>query len=281
MSFTFEMCRVVQIHAEENAVDVTVMRTQQAIAGVRVLTSSMCGTDLGTVDLCEPTENSPLDPYGQVNTHIRDVFCIVGWLSRDIPFVFGFVCPQVSQIKFMEKNLRVARHGSDLYTTLNGVADSELYNPSGSYLRLAADKEHVVLDGTDYDALWELKYNLDTAPSARLRIANGGVDRATIDVDANGDIHVTSHTGDEIHINAEVGEVIIEAEKDVTVTSRTGDVNVSAPAGSINVTAFDSITTLSTTLDQTGVAMVEITSAVTIILTAPVIVLNGAVVEVG
>lgn len=255
----FQKARVTRINSEKHSVDVTLMDSQRPLAGVFVL-SEMCSTNHGKNNLVDPTFQ-PLDPFEQKNTEIRDIYAIVAF-AEEIPFVLGFIYPEITQMHFTEHNFSIDRHGSDFYHTLKGSADFEAFHPSGTYLRLAEDLEHQDLTHTDYDELFEIKDNLNRRPGFRMRIVNKPDENeehatfATIQCDADGNIDIINRgylhsvtdgdvdvTGMQtVTINAH-GEMTINALSNLTVNTTgttvvnsSGEVDVNSNAA-VNITA--------------------------------------------
>lgn len=179
----FKLARVANIHPESNAVDITIMDDGRRISGVQVL-SGTAGTDFGSSDLAVPDATG----YDAKNTKTRDIYAVVGWIG-EIPVVFGFMFPQIAECLFADKNRKVYRHASDVYFTIDGEGNTELYHPSGAYLRIGTSGAHEDLTGKDYDKVWKIKRNTDKA--AHIHIAQGG-GKAAINISPDGNIAIAN-----------------------------------------------------------------------------------------
>lgn len=183
--------RVVEVHPEDNSVDLVMIDDGSRVAGVQVLSNSATG-NTGMHDL--PSVDRPGGDKWNITTPTdRDMIAVVGSVGRQA-VVLGFLFPQVSQMLFAEKNRKVTRHASDVYTTVDDAGNTELYHPSGTYLRIGTSANHEDLTGKDSDGRWKISRNTDKAVSVRLRVANAGAVKATLTIDPNGNVSLT-HTG--------------------------------------------------------------------------------------
>lgn len=231
------MARVVATHAESHAVDVVLMDDGRRFGGVQVL-SHMAGGNAGHVDLPEPTVTDPSAPFDSQNTGIRDIYALVAFVSRDIPVVVGFIYPQVAQCLFAKKNLRINRHASDVYSTIDEAGNVEIAHPSGSFVRIAEALPHVDLAGTDYDAKWKIANNVASTPGMRVQIGNGGNVKATIDITKDGHVSITNVGNTTI---TTTGTTSIDSTGNMTLhtdgtlaLSATGNVNVTGANINLN-----------------------------------------------
>lgn len=190
----FEKALVTAVYPEDHAVDVVIMRTNCRLAGVQVLSQS-ASTNTGMADLAVPNRSTSADLRWDMTQQAgRQLYAVVGWMGRE-PFVQGFLFPQVGQMTFADKNRRVMRHASDVYTTIDAYGNSEFYHPSGTYLRVGTSADHEDLTGKDFDGNWAIAENTATAPYVRLRVANAGATALTFDIDPAGNLTVTSAAG--------------------------------------------------------------------------------------
>lgn len=225
------MARVVATHPESYAVDVVIMDDGRRLPGVPVL-SPMAGGNCGIFDLPVPTVTDPEKPYESRNTDDRDIFAMVSFVNQHIPVVVGFLYPQVAQCLFTEKNLRINRHASDVYSTLNEGGEFEYYHPSGTFIRIGDSLDHADLTGADYDKKWNIEKNTDKLPGIAVHIENINGIQTTIVLDAEGNITVTNvgdtsiETGGNTSIST-TGTTDITSVGDITISS-SGTVHMSA-----------------------------------------------------
>jgi hypothetical protein len=178
--------KVVDIHPEHNSVDVIITTDGRRLPGIPVTSWSMTG-ETGVVDLTVPdltTSRSEPAKWFSLNTEKRDILAVVAF-ADDTPVCLGFVCPPACQLNFPKEigeELRIDRHASDWYQTINRDGDVELHHPSGTFIRVAEDLDHVDLTAKDYDKLWKLKRNLQRRPGFRFRVANTDGVQVTLDM---------------------------------------------------------------------------------------------------
>jgi hypothetical protein len=207
--------KVIAIHPEDNSCDVRLVRDGTYLTGLQVQSSS-ASTNTGLVDLVQPT--SP--PGGQWTTRTdRDIIAIVDECDG-VPFVSGFLFPQVCQMSFKEQNRKIDRHASDFYHTIDAAGNAEWFHPSGTYLRMGTSPAHEDLTGKDFDKKWKISKNTGAAPHVQLVVANGGEAKCTINIDPAGNLTVTSASGSATLVFP--GGTTV----DTPLTTFTGDVKV-------------------------------------------------------
>ena len=217
-----ELAKVVAIHPESNCVDVVVLRTGARLAAVRVL-SGMATGQTGIADLHLPDSAAG---YDSENTGKRDIVAALSYY-REIPFVVGFLFPEVAECLFARTDFRVDRHASDVYHTIDAAGNIELAHPSGAFVRIAESPAHEDLTGKDYDSIWKIARNTGRAVHIHIEQASG---KASINIDPAGNITITN-TGDttvstsgNIGISAG-GDIAIEAGGNFAVKAAKIDLN--------------------------------------------------------
>jgi hypothetical protein len=181
----FETGTVVAAYPEGLSVDV-LLDDGRRLSNVQVLTPTG-SSHTGMIDL--PDVGGPIDDKRWDPTAVRDryVKAMVGF-CRGVPFVAGFLLPQINQITFAEKNRRIVRHASDVYTSIDDAGNIELYHPSGTYLRIGEAAAHEDLTGDDFDARWAITRNTNKAVYVKLRVSNAGDDKASIEITPAGNV---------------------------------------------------------------------------------------------
>lgn len=230
-----EVARVVAIHPESHSVDVCLMNDGRRVGGVQVLSTAF-GTNFGLTDLATPDLTTG-EPYETGATWTRDIYGIVAWLKAT-PVVLGFIAPQVSQMNFDEDDRMIYRHSSDVYMTVDKDGNTELFHPSGAYVRIATDPAHEDLTGKDYDKIWKIVRNTDKAVHIHIEQANN---TASINIDPPGNIDVihdgnlTTDTGGylsaTIALDADMnvgGNLTVDVEGTTHLTSG-GTTTITAP----------------------------------------------------
>lgn len=163
------------------------------LAGVQILSSS-ASTNTGLNDLAAPAASPGGDKWSASQKTSRDITAIVGW-ADGVPFVNGFLFPQICQMTFPDANRKIDRHSSDFYHTVDAAGNAEWYHPSGTYLRMGTSPAHEDLTGKDFDKKWAIKNNTSTAPHVQLVVAAAGAVKCTVNIDPSGNLTVTSASG--------------------------------------------------------------------------------------
>lgn len=213
MSANIRLAKVTAVHHEHRAVDLVYLDTGWQISGALVMapTASTC---TGNLDLPAPTIKG--DKWDPAFSEDRDLLAVVAdW--GGLPIVLGFILPQICQMNFERENFAVYRHASDVYTTIAENGDTELFHPSGTYVKIGQDTAHEDLTGKDYDGLWKLK---GASPAQLTIVVNGGKASLTIDPKGN----VTLNTAQSIAVTASQN-VTVTAAQNVTVKGGTIQLN--------------------------------------------------------
>lgn len=212
---------VVATHPEDYSVDVVMTDDYSRLAGVQVLCSNGNGA-YGSNDLYAPEERAGDDKWDLRKATTDNPVAAIDF-SGVMPVVVGFRYPQVGQMTFKEKNLRIHRHPSDVYSTLNAAGDFEMSFPNGTFLRVGAAPDHVDLAGLDVDGKWSIAKNQDAATHLRLVLGNAGTVKADLHINPDGDVTGTFQGSGELTF---IGDVVVNAPN-VTVNTQTATVNAS------------------------------------------------------
>ena len=220
---SIRIAKVVAVHPESYSVDLVFLDDGMQVAGAQLL-SPTASTDAGLFDMPKPSPPATGDLHDAQETGKRDTYAVVSFL-RHQPVVMGFLFPQVSQLLFDDMNRRVDRHASDVYTTIDGDGNFELFHPSGTYLRIGTAPAHEDLTGKDLDKKWAIGKNTDKAVHVHLGVSNAGSPVASLDIDPSGNVTLAN----EGNLTATVqGDVSLTAGGTAAVTS-TGNMTLSAP----------------------------------------------------
>lgn len=211
-----DLAKVVEIHPESHAVDLEFMDDGRRIPGVQVLSHS-AGGDMGLSDLSQPTNVG----YDEKPSQKRDIYAAVSW-SGSMPFVIGFLFPQVAQCLFEDINRMVYRHASDVYMTVDGDGNTEVFHPSGTYLRIGTKPEHEDLTGKDYDQIWKIDRNTDKAVHVHLEVASAGSKVASLDIDPSGNLSIEN--SGEAHWHSG-GQMAFESDSGISLDAPRIDLN--------------------------------------------------------
>lgn len=187
------IARVAAVHPENHSVEIVMVDDGSRHADAQVL-APMAGTDMGWNDMPSPDVPASGNKWDLTQTTARDMLAVVSFIGRR-PVVIGFLYPQISQMLFKDQNRRVVRHASDVYSTIDGSGNLEVYHPSGAYLRIATDPAHEDLTGRDVDGKWKITKN--TGAQVHIHVAQAG-GTASVDIAPNGDIRAQSATKVEV-----------------------------------------------------------------------------------
>jgi phage baseplate assembly protein gpV len=180
-----ELGRVVAAYPQGNSIDV-LLDNGSRLANVQVMSDD--GSDAsGSTHI--PDVGGPADDtrWSHTAAFARTVRAVVGFI-RGAPVCLGFLQPQVTQMTFNEKNRKVTRHPSDVYTSIDDAGNFELFHPSGTYLRIGSSPTHEDLTGKDFDGMWKIARNTGAAPHVHLGVSNAGASVASLDFDPSGNV---------------------------------------------------------------------------------------------
>lgn len=194
---------VVQTHPEDYSVDLVMVDDGARLVGVQVL-SPTASTRTGNVDL--PAVAPKADKWDITHESDQEILAVVGYLGR-FPVVLGFIYPQISQMTFDDPRRKISRHQSDVYYTVDGVGDMELFHPSGTYVRIAQSPLHEDLRGKNTDKNLSIDRNTQKQVHFHVRMAGGA---ASIDIAPGGAITILTQSTFDVHAQ---GEVTVRAPK--------------------------------------------------------------------
>lgn len=222
-----KLARVVGVHPGGHAVDLVFLDDGARVPMVQVMAGTPVTTNTGQAGFPEPTRRG--ERWDAQETGERDMIAVVGFY-RGLPIVTGFLYPQVSEMLFADPERVVNRTPSDVYTTTDKDGNTELYHPSGTYLRIGTTPAHEDLTGQDADGKWKIRRNTDTAVHVHLEVAKAGTTTTTLDIDPDGNVSV-SHDGDlsldtggNIDMQAG-GNIDMQAGGNVTIVGSRVDLN--------------------------------------------------------
>lgn len=210
-----EIGRVLKVHPESNSIDVVLISDGRRLVNVRVGSTSASGST-GHFDLPDPKLGiGGKDPAGS-DIGERELLAIIGFTAGG-PVCLCFVFPHVSQLMFTDRNRKIERHVSDVYSTVDANGNFEFYHPSGAYVRIASNPEHEDLTGKDFDKRWKI----NSKPAGHIHIQQaGGV--ATVNIDPAGNITITSNG--HMDFNAK-GKINLTAGESMTLKAPRIDLN--------------------------------------------------------
>ena len=218
----FRLGKVVEVHPDGHAVDIVMIPDGARVAGALVMTNH-ASTNTGRFDLPKPTPG--VDKWDPKLTRDRDMLAVVV-MTELAPLVLGFVYPQVNQMSFDATEwpgLRVDRHGSDTYHTIEDNGSVMLSHACGSFVKLGIGGR-VDLTGKDYDQEWRLARNVDREDEIDARMYLGA-GKVTFDAVATGTVDWFCKNN--YTITAKEGSITIAAQEENVNVSAGSDVVVS------------------------------------------------------
>jgi hypothetical protein len=181
---------VVAVYPAGQSVDVLLPDSGSQLTNVQVMLPS--GSDsTGTVDLPDPGLPADDTRWNITNNAARNILAVIASYKGN-PLCLGFIMPQIGQMTFAQKNRRIVRHASDVYSTVDQFGNIEVYHPSGTFWRVGTSPAHEDLTGLDVDQQWAIKNNTGTAPYLNLTLANAGAVKAQIQIDPDGNVTLTA-----------------------------------------------------------------------------------------
>lgn len=216
---------VVATHPEDHSVDLVMADDGSRLVGVQVVTPNGSGRT-GKFDM--PAVPEKADKWDITKRTDQDQIAMVGFVGRH-PVVLGFLYPQVNQMVFGDPKRRIERHQSDVYSTVDGNGNMELFHPSGTYVRIAEDPAHEDLVGKNTDAKLAIDRNTAKRVHFHIEMARGV---ASVDIDPDGKIVVTADRNVEVNTKQ---QAIVNADSDVIVnTGADADVRVAGNASVVS-----------------------------------------------
>lgn len=214
---------VVAVYPEGQSVDILLSDDGTRLSNVQVMVPTG-SSNTGQVDLPDP--GLPVDDSRwNFNTNPERIIRGVVAFYRGQPVCIGFILPQVTQVTFKEKNRRIVRHASDVYTSVDQFGNTELYHPSGVYLRIGTSPAHEDLTGQDFDKKWAITKNTAAAVHVHVKALGG----TSLDIDPAGNITLIG--GGTLSISA-VTSIALSAP-DISLTG-TASIGLTAPTVTVN-----------------------------------------------
>lgn len=234
--------KVVKVHPSDHSIDLVMMDNGAKMANVQLLAPT-ASTRSGRVDLPEPELPDPENPWSLKMSEKQDLLAAIAMMGGT-PICIGFLYPQVNELAMEEdtKNLRIDRHASDFYQTIDDKAVMTMNHPCGAYLSIGGGYND--LKKKDFDKKWEIKRNKEAIatvihnpskpeggetssslvcdPNAITMKSMGGVNSA----EGAKECYITAKAIGDIKIFAK-GEVFSESKDDTKIFARV-DIYVSA-----------------------------------------------------
>ncbi len=164
---------------------------------------------------------------------------------------------------FADKNRRVDRHASGVYSTIDGAGNLEMHHPSSTFLRMATNPAHEDLSGHDFDKRWSVPA---AAPvHVHLEVRSEGAAKVTIDLAPDGTVTVNAAGAVSVTAGGAATLTAPSVTLDTPSTHCTGAVTVdglltykaglSGIGGGAGTTITGTITQTGGTLSSNGIAL--------------------------
>lgn len=226
-SNVLKIAKVVAVHPESHSVDLVVLDDDRHLAGVKVMSGSASST-AGVAALVKPAAQDEADPFSAQNGSGRDVFAVLAFYN-ELPVVLGFLYPSVAECLFPDYDRYMNRTASDVYFTVDGKGNAELFHPAGAFVRIAETPGHEDLRGKDVNGKFDPARNADKQVHIHIEQAGG---TAILDIAPNGAITISSQ--ETISIAAQ-GDMSLNTQSKLNLTS-SGDTAINA-SGAASVTS--------------------------------------------
>jgi len=230
---------VVDTHPEDNSVDLVMCDDGACLVGIPVLAQN-ASTRTGVVDLSAVPNKKDGDAKWDISKRTgQDMEAVVCDVGGGGFVVVGFLFPQISQQTFADERRRFSRHQSDVYHTITGDGDIELFHPSGAYARIAQSTAHEDLEGQNFDKNLKLDRNTDRKVSIYAQSSDGASSvlissDGSITINASAGVTIKAPSGIEcitpvVHVT---GDVVADGDVLAGQVSLRGHVHTGVKAGS-------------------------------------------------
>ena len=244
--------KVVKVHPSDHSVDLVMMDNGAKMANVQLLAPT-ASTRSGRVDLPTPDSVDDENPWSLKMSETQDLLAAIAMMGGT-PICIGFLYPQANELAMPEgtQNLRIDRHASDFYQTIDDSAVMTMHHPGGAYLSIGGG--YNVLDGKDFDQKWKINRNIRSVEiTIRTPDGSGSIQGETVGGDSDQEKKEEESAGGSTivcapkKITLETGGFIsASAQKDISATAGT-DITITAN-GNILIKANGTVTVKGATI---------------------------------
>jgi len=217
-SSTIRIARVTAVHPEGQKMEVIFLDSGDYGRDVQLMTP-YGGTDFGfTSGLPSPDEEGHEYNMQQWDPNKRHINAVVATCGA-VHICLGFLYPQCTHMAFtkgQDKNRLIERHTSDFVRTISDKGDMDLAHPANAHIRIGEGEDPDALAGRDFDGVWQLKHNKDSAMVGIYLINNSKGDITKVKLCPHGDIEIFAMRN--IRIRA-FGNIQVDATGNATVTA--------------------------------------------------------------
>lgn len=215
---TIRIARVTAVHPEGQKMEVIFLDTGDYGRDVQLMTP-YGGTDFGlTTGVPEPEQEGHDFNTEQWDPNKRHINAVVATCGS-IHICLGFLYPQCTHMAFtkgQDKNRLIERHTSDFVRTISDAGNMDLAHPANAHIRIGEGEDPDALEGKDFDGVWKLKHNKDSATVGIYLINNSKGDITKVKLCPHGDIEIFATRN--IRIRA-FGDIQVEATGNASVTA--------------------------------------------------------------
>jgi hypothetical protein len=187
----------------------------------------LCGISSTTTGGTFHPQPSPAQSEADLYTNKAEDVLAVVLCAPQGNVIVGFIDPSNSQVLFAEHDITVHRLPNDFYFLSHANGDTELYHPSGTYLRIAESPDHEDLTGKDYNGYWNIQRNTDKKVHLRLRVVANNEKQADITMSPTGNLDIYAKGNASLvtegNLNASVkgaASLTVEGPLSATVTGK-------------------------------------------------------------
>ena len=185
----FRKAIVVDTHPEDHSVDLVMVDDGARLTGVPVLGLGASARS-GHVDMPEVPKKGT-NKWDITQRNGQDMEAVVGFFGKSNPVVVGFVYPQISQMTFKDSKRRFNRHQSDVYHTIDGNGNMELFHPSGTFVRIAETPGHENLERRNFDENMALDRNKNRRVHIHIEMAGA---KAVLNISTDGAVSLSGQS---------------------------------------------------------------------------------------
>lgn len=215
---TIRLARVTHVHPEGQKMEVIFLDTGDYGRDVQLMTP-YGGTDFGfTSGVPSPEEeghDANTEEWDPGKRHINAVVATI----QGVHVCLGYLYPQCTHMAFtkgQDKNRLIERHTSDFVRTISDAGDMDLAHPANAHIRIGEGDMPDALEGRDFDGVWKLKHNKDSATVGITLYNNSKGDITKIRLCPQGDIEIFAMRN--VRIRA-LGDVQVDATGNASVTA--------------------------------------------------------------
>lgn len=219
--------KVISFDYSKSTVDIAIIDDDRYIYDCKIACSMPSSYNYGSRYL--PSFNSDDNEVSYVMSP-GDIYCVGAWMGDfTSSVVLGFLLPNENELSIREQGLYLFRHESDVIVMIRGDGTTELYHPSGGYIKFGEDDTNNVQG----KSLAQGGLYPQTAQDFRVRKTD------EYNSKKNTGMFIRMNSGQQVTLNSD-GEIILQTQNAASKITMTPDGVVSIDSSeSVNVTTKD------------------------------------------